>query len=245
MKSSEGILTGIIGIWVGIWLGAVQSGISFSTFSFSLNEYLPAIVTLLAAFLGAWFAFKLNSDKEQKIEHNINLINGNSALFIMIMMYNNLKNYQEKVLDPERSNSINYISLKAINLPSDNSLQINIEILKFLLDKNPQLLFELKIEENRYNSAVGAINIRTTSHSEEMQPKLEENGFEEEKAYTATQMHEFLGNRLTGVMISNTKEVFKHVDSTVDSLSNIIDKLREEMLKTFPNETIINFEKNS
>jgi hypothetical protein len=57
-------------------------------------------------------------------------------------------------------------------------------------------LGEVIIEEERYRSAIDAINARSHIHQSEVQPILEKKGFVQGSTYTFNQIEEFLGPRL-------------------------------------------------
>jgi len=70
-----------ISICVAFILGAVAGWMAKGEhLDFLFSHYVPAIVTLLAAYYGAKFAFDFQRSKEEKEQKNKNIISGNLAV---------------------------------------------------------------------------------------------------------------------------------------------------------------------
>ena len=208
-----------------------------------LTSYVPALATLVAAFYGAKYAFQFQREKEREDSKKRNVVNGNSAIFSMMRMASNLRNYQKQVIEPVRNNQTCFLTMQPTLPLAKDDIKINIEILYFLLETNDRnLLGELVTEEVRYQSALDAINERSRLHRQEIQPLLERAGIVQGGNYSFAQIENALGNRLYITIQDATEQVIYHVDSTVISLKQISDKLTATLQKQYPNETIISFE---
>lgn len=163
--------TFILGFAAG-WLIAGQRWDVF------LTSYIPSLATLVAAFYGAKFAFQFQNDKERKESKSRNVVNGNSSIFALMRMANKLASFQRQVINPFRTSPAGLLAIPATNQLEKDDIKLNIEKLYFLLDTaDKNLLGEVMIEEERYRSAIEAINMRSRLHMSEVQPKLESAGF--------------------------------------------------------------------
>ncbi len=89
MMKMKFIMPGICFIF-GVGAGWIAQGRHWDILFVS---YLPALVTLVAAFLGAKYAFEFQRAKEKDDIRRKDLVNGNNALFNLYRMLNTLLNY--------------------------------------------------------------------------------------------------------------------------------------------------------
>jgi HEAT repeat protein len=96
---------------------------------------------------------------------------------------------------------------------------------------------ELFIEEERFRSAIQAINERSRIHLNICQPLLERVGIVEGGEYTAEQIQAALGHRLVLQLKRATDAVVQHVDKTVESSLAMGAKLYtvQKNLRAYPN----------
>lgn len=225
---------------LGVGAGWIVQGRHWDVF---LTSYVPALAVLVAAFYGAKYAFQFQRDKEQEDNKRRNVINGNSAIFNMMRMASNLRNFQREVIEPVRDRPTCFLEMRPTPHFEKNAITLNIETLYFLLDTDDRnLLGELVTEEARYQSVLDAISERTRFHRQEVQPALDRAGFIQGGNYSVSQIEQSLGNRLYTTLCHATDQVIYHVDSTVVSLKQGADKLTATLKKQYPNETIISFE---
>ena len=203
--------------------------------------FLPALATLLAAFSGAKYAFKLQINKEKEDTKKRNVVNGNIAIFNISRMINTLWNVQNKIIDPVRNHQYRFIQMKPTLHLGNEDIQINIEKLYFLLETDDRnLLGELAIEEERYHSALDTINERSQFHIKEIQPSLERARID--KDCTIDQIETALSERQLITIKQITEDAIDTVDKTLKSLERVADKLRASLKKEYPNKIIIKLE---
>ncbi len=225
---------------LGVGAGWIVQGRHCDVF---LTSYVPALATLVAAFLGARYAFQFQKDKEKEENKKRNVVNGNSAIFNMMRMTTTLRSVQIQIIEPARDRPIRFLQMQpTLHLITDD-IKLNIESLYFLLETDERnILGELVTEEARYRSALQAINERSRIHREEVQPLLERAGIVEGGDYSLAQIENALGNRLYITIQQATEEAINLVDKTVVSLKEVADKLRASLKKVYPDEIIIGFE---
>jgi hypothetical protein len=234
------IITVGVSFILGVGAGWIVQGRHWDVF---LTSYVPVLATLVAAFLGAKYAFQFQKDKEKEESQKRNVINGNSVIFNIMRMTTTLKNIQKQIIDPARDLPLRFIQMQPNLVSITDEIKLNIETLYFLLETEERnILSELVTEEARYWSAIHALSERSRIHLNEVQPLLERAGIVEGGEYSIGQIEQALGNRLFVTIQRSTEDAIKHVDKTVQSLKGVADKLRASLKNIYPDETVIGFE---
>lgn len=151
---------------LGVGAGLIIQGKDWANF---LTSYIPALATLVAAYYGAKFAFQFQNDKELIAEKKHNIISANTAIFTLSRMANKLFIYQRDIIEPFLNKATAFIEMPPTLDIDKEHIKLNIETLYFLLQTNDRnILGEVLIEEERYRSAIDAINKRSQLHLEEV-----------------------------------------------------------------------------
>ncbi len=204
------------------------------------THYVPAVVTLLAAFYGAKFAFEFQSEKEKKEEKNTKIISGNLAIFKLITMINSLLSYQRQIIDPIRGKETAFLEMSPTLPQEKDNISIDLDSLAFLLGTDDQnIVGELSVEVARYHAAIAAINERSMVHRHEVQLALDAAGVKNGGNYLHEDIRRVLGERLFHTLHQSTDQVIQHVDTTIVSLKEMSDKLTKALKELFPGEPII------
>lgn len=207
---------------------------------FLFTHYVPAVVTLLAAFYGAKFAFEFQSDKEKKEEKNRNIVSGNLAIFKLITMINSLLSYQRQIIEPIRGKETAFLEMSPTLPQKMDNISIDLDSLAFLLGTDDlNLVGELYVEAARYDAAIAAINDRSMVHRHEAQPTLDAAGVKNGGNYLHEDIRRVLGERLFYTLHQSTDQVIYHVDTTILSLKEISDKLTKALKALFPDKRIL------
>lgn len=207
------------------------------------KEILPTFATLIAAFLGAWFAFSLQNRSKNNEERDKKISYGNKALFTLCQRVNNLWLIQKNIIDPFREHPGIHIAMRpTLDFENDDTF-LDIDGLKFLLDtKYQQLLLDLHIENQRYKTAIRLLNSRSSLHLNLVQPRLETAHVTEKQYYSIEYWKEAIGQRLYLTLQRATEDLISNVDDTVKSNIEIKDRLIEAFKNLFPGEKFLNFE---
>lgn len=194
-------------------------------------------------FVGAYVAFELNTrDKRQNIE-NEQVAAANRALFALIAQLNMLSGIKGKHVDPFRNDPARFINMQALPPLEYSSPTLEIQSLGFLLETNSrQLLLTLLIEEQRFQDAIQAINLRSSLHHQEAQPRLARAGIFTGVECRRSQIDEALGPLLSASLINATNSVIFHVDSTCESLDATIKLAADQFKLNFPYRNFLKFE---
>jgi len=234
--NSSSITIGIFFI-LGAGAGWIAEG---KHVDYLFSHYIPAVVTLLAAYYGAKFAFDFQRGKEKQEEANRQIISGNLAVFKIVTMINSLLTYQRQIIDPIRGKDTAFLEMSPTLPQEKENVHIDINTLAFLLGTDEQnLVGELSVEQARYEAAIAAINERSKVHRYEVQPVLDAAGIVNGRNYFHEDIQRVLGERLFHTLHQATDQVIYHVDTTISSLKEVADKLSVALKKQFPGSRII------
>ena len=207
------------------------------------SEIVSALVTLSAAFVGAWSAFKLEDRARKRRTVEERIAAGNRAMFVLMRMFNELFVYQQRVLEPVRARDARSVLLLKNLSRNHEGLRFEVEKLSFLLETaHRQVLTELLIEEERFYTVVGMINKRSDMHLADVQPALEKAGIGEGQDHSEVDVDLALGTRRFRTMQRLTADIFTHVDKNVISLLEMSKRLHSALSKLYPKARFIRFE---
>jgi hypothetical protein len=205
----------------------------------SIVKILPHLLPLVTSFSGAGFAFLLNDGAKARQIVRDQVAAVNRAQLTLIMQLNQLMLIQKKI-EPFRHHPGRCIAIKSLLPFRDEVLPLDVNSLSFLLETDErQLLFELLLEQQRFNVAMQALNERSRIHIDEMQPRLVAAGMREEVEYLDSQWIEVLGEPLYLELKRITDAAIEQVDLSVDSCQVLLKRFYEAMKKRFPKYKII------
>lgn len=204
---------------------------------------ISALAVVVAAFSGAWYAFRLSDKERERKELKNAVASGNRAIFTLMRQWNELSLIQRQLIDPMRSHPARFVTLLP-TLPLDyEPLKCDIDSIGFLLETpHRQCLMDLMVAESRFQTAVRVLNERSKLHMQTVQPLLEKAGIIEGGDYTKKEIEAALGDRLSVHLSRLTDDVIELVDNAIISLKDISDKLHNALRQLYPQEKIINFE---
>lgn len=208
--------------------------------------YLPPLATLIAAFLGPWFAFRVATRGKRREEREKRILAGNLAIHVLSLQYTALMNIKEQIVDPARSQPVRYLVMQPTLPSSSQNLEIDYRDLDFLLNgKNPIVLYDLRISQTMFKDTLQAFNEWSRIHREEAQPRLESAGVRYGGSYTQSQIESSLGPRITGALRSGAENSIEMFDRTTVKLTEMSKALHQALKEFFPGEKFLTFEKKN
>lgn len=217
---------------------------SIATIMFALSgvigekEVSGAFLALLATFVGALFAFRLNEEKDKKVLLKSQKAALNRALFILLRQDNALDTFA-KHLDPFSTEIDRAFNLPANKPPPYADLTHNFDNLEFLLETEyANVLMQLTIEQERFHQAFESIRLRNEFYVHAVQPalaRLQING----KNVTAERLFTDLGEMVFGTAMNGAREVYTHVPKGKISILKMHQELFATAKALFPNEKFI------
>ena len=204
---------------------------------------LQFVMAIGGTFVGAYVAFELNTrERKQNIE-DAQVAAANRALFALITRLNMLSDIKQKHIDPFRNDPARFVNMHALPPLEYRSPILDIQSLSFLLETNSrQLILSLLLEEQRFQDAIQAINLRSSLHHESAQPRLAQAGIFTEMECKRSQIDDALGFLLSASLSNATNNVIFHVDSTCESLDETIKKAADQFKSIFPYRYFLKFE---
>lgn len=222
---------------------AVASFLAGSHMPTTVGDIVNPLATLVAAFMGAWAAFRLQTIQKRDEEKRTHIAAGNRALSTLMQQANTLKLFQNDFITPFRNDPGRQFAIQPTLPYQEDALPFDFRSLDFLSHpEQQQTLFELSIEENRFREALKAINTRSRHHFEIVQPMLMAAGIQEGREYTVDQFRAAIGDLHYIHLKRLTEAVIIHVDRTVESLCAMKDRLRKALREECPEGRFLNFE---
>ncbi|RFA36522.1 hypothetical protein CAL65_11190 [Alkalilimnicola ehrlichii] len=222
---------------LGVFLTAVIT-LSLWADVLETSSALGAGATLLAAFLGAYFAFTLNEQRELRKARNEQKVALNRSLFVLARQANAIENYYRQVA-PFTSPHERAFSMPAFKPPSYAQLAHDFDGLSFLLESSePQLLMELAVEQERFEQVIESIRIRNEFYVDEIQPALVEQGLTG-RPLSVEELCQGLGEKLFGGAMDGARNVWEHLEASRKSLPDVHSELLGMGRELFPGESLV------
>lgn len=207
-----------------------------------ISTLISAIATLSAAFGGAYVAFLLNDRNKEKLQYEKNVQGVNQVLFVLFQQANTLLLYQHDFLNPVRDEAGRHVALRPTMPGQLQCTRIPFELIDFLATpKHAQVLFDVAIEQERFNTAIRSIQVQSDLQLKEVQPRLAGAGVRDGEDVTGEQVEAALGDMLHTYLRETTDQVYYHVDKTINSLEQVKDQLRKTVKEVYPEAQIIDF----
>ncbi len=208
-----------------------------------LRVAVPAVATLIAAFFGAWFAYRLQDKAKVREERASNISAANRVLFTVFQQINSLTLLQRDIIDPVRNHPMKFIAMQPVMPEQQEDIQFDFSSLGFLLNtKHKQIVLDLFIEQQRFREAIKAISYRSALHIQQVQPSLERAGIQEGVDYTIEELGKVLGPRLYKTLQHATDQIIYYVDRTIASIDEVKGKMIKAFKELYPEGEFLNFE---
>jgi hypothetical protein len=203
-----------------------------------------AIATLVAAFSGAFFAYKFNSDREKQRKEDVDLISANKAIFTIIRVYNHIAGFNKQFLKPFANNSAAYVAIRP-SLGNENpDWKLDYDSILFLIAENkPEILIELAELEELFIIFTKILNDRNQMHVNIVQPALESAGITDGGSTSVSEVDSFLGEKTSATMKNLTSELIAITQHGEELSDQLIQKLHKTMVDIFPGKNVVRMEK--
>ncbi|QKE29379.1 hypothetical protein AACT_2255 [Arcobacter acticola] len=236
-------------IWVNILFLILVSSLLLSDLTFLKIINSSNIITVVTAFAGAlsgaWGAYKLQINKENKKEEKQKINSLNKALFILLRQINAMTMFKidlEKV--KEKEPIVRAFQIQAWKTNPYNDLKFNFEELSFILDtEDLNLLHELFIVQESFEQAIETINQRSIYFINKVTPEMELKDIDNKKFTLDELKTEMDINKING-LVSGTDYMYIHVYRTYQQLEDVTSKLFNFAKSQYPDKKFIQFEKS-
>jgi hypothetical protein len=207
-----------------------------------LGSVIGPLVTLAAAFFGAWYAFKLHDEKDKRSRSERDVMAANRAIFEISRHCNRLATFRKRFLDEKKDDSNRDYSVLPVAGFSWDFPNIDYDSLAFLFESSqPNLLTEMSSVEQAITSAVDVIRQRSEFHVEKLQPVVEELEKEHGPSFPVNLICSKLGPKDSQVLRMLTDYNYECVDTAISEMEKVIKKLAEEVKEIRPGHVVISF----
>ena len=228
------LLSGLIGLCVGLIASSKVADVNF---------VITSLTTLLAAYLGARFAFKWQNQQltEQKVRNEVAA--GNKALFEIIRTYNKFIAIRNQFIKSERNKPMRHYRIMPITGLDNHLTRFDYDSLTFLIrTKDPDFINQLSGFEQEANSTIDVINHRSKLHFDLIQPAIEEAEKMHGQVLTGEQIDNAVGTRNKAMIKMSTDIMVECVDNLISLGQQYADKLSRLLKSEFKGHHIIRME---
>lgn len=201
------------------------------------------IITMAAAFAGAWAAFKLEHNSRKKDREDGEVAAGNRALFTLVQIWSKLKQYQGEIVEGYRARPDAWLNLPVGPPVQDGALIFDMKDLSFVLEASPSTFQMIFLEQDRFRLAAHIIQQRSELVLSEVFPRMSAAGLSLGEPITAGEMEKLLTVGITQQLRVFTEGIIKNVDEDVISSHETFEKLRTILKDIYPKRKFVNFPK--
>lgn len=203
-----------------------------------------AVATLVAAFAGAFFAYKFNADREKQRKDEVDLASANRAIFTLVRVYNYIAGFNKQFLKPYSGNPVAYVAIQPSLGNSDPNWKLDYDSISFLIsEKKSEILTELTEFEELFTIFTETVKARNHIHLNIVQPAMEAAGIVNGSSVALDDIDRILGDRISTIMKSLTCELIDITQRGEEQSDNLIQKLHEIIVGIFPGKNVIRMEK--
>ncbi|MGB9141069.1 MAG: hypothetical protein WCB71_02600 [Aestuariivirga sp.] len=195
--------------------------------------------TLVAAFFGAWAAFKYENVARKQQREDEEVSAGNRALYTLSNIWNILKQYQKEVVKDWRNKEDAWLNLPVITPLDDNDTTFNIQDLSFLLGNHAGTFQEVLLEGTRFRFVAGLINRQSGLVLSEVFPRLSAANIQIAEQRPKGEIEKLLGVSTCHQLKVLVAGIIKNIDEDVASSRNAFVNLRAILKKIYPNRKFI------
>ncbi|WP_353252180.1 hypothetical protein [Salinisphaera sp. PC39] len=207
------------------------------------TDLFTAIATLLAAYLGAHYAFRFSEKRAAERRAADEVSAGNQAIFNLIKAYNKFAAIHLQFIDPHRDSQYRAFEI----LPTVGGLggfePESSKSIAFLLESDdPDILNETARLESEIITTLELIQERSWIHRNEVQPGLEAANVSQGDILREDDINEILGERVVTTMEMATDHMINGVESVLEGCKSLIPRLHDALKKRHPEHVIISME---
>ena len=205
---------------------------------------MASVGTLVTAFAGAFFAFRLNERREAAKSEQAELGAANRAIFGLIRAYNYIAGYHKQYLAPFKGRPEAFIAVRpSIGNPNPD-FKIDFDAISFLIPQGKvEILGELSEFEEVFSSFLELVRARNHVHANIVQPAMEAAGAVDGGDIYLDEIEKALGDRLSATMKTLTDDLIETAEKGEKQSEDLIEKLNEIMRDLYPGRTLIAMKK--
>ena len=204
-------------------------------------EILAAsLATLVAAYFGAKYAFKLQDEKAKRDSDVRDVKATNGVIFELVRTYNKFIAIKKQFIDEHRDKAERHLLIMPVAGMSWQPPKFDYDSISFLFtSSNPNLLGTLSLVEQEIASTLDVIKQRSAMHVEVLQPAVERLSQRVGDQFSLAQIEAELGQRMAATLQMSTTFMIEGVDDVLSGCKEHIDLLKSETQKSYPGHIVI------
>jgi len=229
----------IVIVIVVFFLGFALRGV-IETEQVPLSELVAGLVTILAVYMGASYAFRLQNEKAEKELVKKQIETSNRTIYTVYDIWNVQKQYQKEIVLPYKEKDDAWLNMSPTVKGMHEIIKVDTSNLDFLLSSGkPDIYVNLLLEEKRYRILLSLIEERSKLIFEDLNPKMESFGCKPGIAVDQDKLEEHLGPDLINKLKKLTDAIISHVEENTASLEELHTNLQDYLTEIHPNENFI------
>jgi hypothetical protein len=238
----------ILGVLVGTGALTLWYFSSLAIDKVVVPSSFQSIVTIcgsaFGAFFGAYCAFKLRQHEENQSKRNKRKTALDLCLFTLARQHNAIslmkKQYDEYPKEFQRA-----FLMPAMKPPEYKDLRVNLDDLIFLTNhESVEPLFHLSIEQERFEQAIFAVNLRNTYTLEHLQPAMAKHKLNG-KSISYKELKDALGEQIFHTALNGANMAHEHLIATEESILKMLNKLHKIAKSIYPDERFMKIDKGT
>ncbi|MEW5056527.1 MAG: hypothetical protein AB1Y25_02795 [Cycloclasticus sp.] len=207
------------------------------------KEIFIGLITLSAAFMGAYSAFALQNRKHERERTTAKVEAGNKAIFNLVRSYNTFLAFKKQFIDPFENDPGKFVSIPP-SIGFEGKANFDFDSLTYLFQiGDPNILGELSSFQAEVEATIALILQRSHMHLNGVQPAMEKSGVVDGQDIYSNQLKEILGNRLFVIMVQGTDQMIEGVNSIILNAEKLIEKLHKIHIKNYKGHIILKMQK--
>lgn len=237
MKSAIEIIIVVVFTVLGFSVGVMVEADSVKPL---FDYFLTPVITLVAAFAGSWYAFRLQDDKALAESHEGDVRSANNAIFELTRWYNKLHGFKKQFIDEHRDSPYRHLYIMPAAGMTIGKPEIDYESLSFIFkSSDPNILGTISLAEQEVASTIDVILQRSKMHVEILQPAVERIEARMGRSFPPFEVEKELGTRNLQVLKMLTDFVVDGVDDSMAALRKNIDRLKAETNSMYPGHAVV------
>lgn len=215
---------------------AIAEDVMPKTYQYAFN----LAVSIIGAFSGAWFAFRLQNERARKDAEARDVTAANNAIFELSRWYNKLHALKTQFIDEHRANSLRHLYIMPVAGMALEKPKIDYESLSFIFkSSNPNILGTIALAEQEIASTLDVILQRSKLHVEVLQPAVERVEKCLGPSFPPLELEKELGKKDAQVLRMLTDYMVQGIDDSMEALRLNMNKLKAESQSMYPGHAII------
>lgn len=197
------------------------------------------MVTLGAAFFGAWAAFKYENSTRKKQQEDDEVAAGNRALYTLSNIWNISKQYQDEAVKNWRGKEDAWLNLPVTMPLDDNDTTFSMQDLSFLMDSYAGTFQEVLLQGTRFRFVATLIDRQKELVLSEVFPRLSAASIQIGEQRPQGEIAKILGISTCHQLKILVEGIISNIDQDVVSSRNAFASLRTVLKKIYPNRKFI------